>query len=132
MVNANTVRWQDGTVVRVQTNAFRDQSPERAIRMGYPAVAVSVFLGSVMDEMGIEPADLIQDPRWQGGYGVASITAEQARSEGQGIRRDPQPGSPAHGLVFAKHGSKKTMGQSKALARHALVVLPPAEPPLGP
>ena len=132
MVNAQTVRWQDGAAIRVQTNAFRDQSPQRAVSMGYRAVAVSVFLGSVMSENGIEPAHLIQDPRWQGGYGVASITAEQVRNEGQGIVRDPKPGSPAHGLVFTKSGPKKTMGQSKALARNSLLIIPPTGPPPGP
>lgn len=125
MVNARTVKWQDGAAVRANTAAFQDQAPSRAEAMGYPAVAVSVFLGSTMTQHGIRPDDLVDDPRWDGSYGVASITAGQARSHGQGIVRAPTPESPAHAMIFAMAGRKKTAGQSKALARHSVIVIPP-------
>jgi len=128
MVRYDTVQWDGENAVRARTNAFQDQPPQRAQKMGYPAVALSVYLGSILQRDGIDPANLVEDSRWRGGYGVASITAGQARLEGQGVARDPLPDSAAHCLVFARSGRKKTKGQSKALARHAIIVVPPPRP----
>ena len=128
MVRYDTVHWDGEMAVRARTNAFQDQPPIRAQQMGYSAVALSVYLGSVLQRDGVDPASLVEDSRWQGGYGVASITAGQARREGQGVARDPLPDSAAHCLVFAQSGRKKTNGQSKALARHSVIVVPPPRP----
>ena len=128
MVRYETVLWDGEDAVRARTNAFQDQPPQRAQQMGYPAVALSVYLGSTLQSVGVDPASLMEDSRWQGGYGVASITAGQARLEGQGVVRDPLPDSAAHCLVFARSGRKKTNGQSKALARHSVIVVPPLRP----
>ena len=125
MVRYGTVLWEGEVAVRARTNAFQDQPRQRAQQMGYPAVALSVYLGSILQRDGIDPASLMEDSRWRGGYGVASITAGQARLEGQGVVRDPLPDSAAHCLVFARSGRKKTNGQSKALARHSVIVVPP-------
>lgn len=128
MVRYDTVHWDGADAVRARTNAFQDQPPQRAQQMGYPAVALSAHLGSILQRERIDPASLVEDSRWRGGYGVASITVGQARLEGQGVARDPLPDSPAHCLVFARSGRKKTQGQSKALARHSVIVVPPSRP----
>lgn len=125
MVTDGSVQWDDDTV-RATTAAFRDPSERRLSDQGYPAVAVSVFLESEMNEHGMTPADL--RAQWGGDYGVASITAGQARQEGQGVIRAPRPENPAHGMIFAKTGSKKTKGQSRALARHSTIAIAPPPP----
>lgn len=125
MVNDRSVHWDNNTA-RATTAAFRDPPERRLSDQGYPAVAVSVFLESEMNRHEIAPDDL--RAQWGDGYGVATITAGQARQEGQGVVRAPRPESPAHAMIFAKAGSKKTKGQSRALARHSTMVIAPPPP----
>ena len=125
MVNNRTVE-RDHDTVRATTAAFRDPSASRLQEQGYPAVAVSVFLESEMEKHDITPADL--RAQWGHEYGLVSITAGQARQQGQGVIRAARPDNPAHGMIFAKTGTKKTKGQSRALARHSVIVIAP--PPL--
>ena len=125
MVNDRTVQ-RDDDMVRATTAAFRDPSTTRLQEQGYPAGAVSVFLESEMEKHEIAPSDL--RAQWGDEYGVVSITAGQARQEGQGVVRAPRPENPAHGMIFVKTGPKKTKGQSKALARHSVIVIAPSPP----
>ena len=76
-----------------------------------------------MVAVGVTPSDLVA--RWGNRYGVASITAGQARTEAQGVVRWPQPKEPEHGMVFALSGAKKSDGQSKRLAKASKVVIAP-------
>ena len=125
MVTAANTKFENGIAVRAGTNAFQDQRPELLLDLGVPAVAVSVYLESEMTAKGIVVADLLD--RWGPRYGVASISAGQVRSIGQGVIRWPQPGHPEHGMVFALSGASKTRGQSKRLAALTKVeIAPPA------
>ena len=92
--------------------------------LGVPAVAVSVHVSSDMERLGVTVSDLLK--RWGPKYGVASITAGDARMHGQGVVRWPTPDHPDHGMIFTKEGPKKTGGQSKKLAATSSIVVPPA------
>lgn len=55
------------------------------------------------------------------GFFLVSVTAEQVRSLGQGIARDPLPDAPSHCLVFGK----KTKKVRSSLAKRADWVVAP-------
>lgn len=123
---SNTKFDEQGTALRAGTNAFQDYPESGLGEVGAPAVAVSVYLESALNDHSVEPPDLVA--RWGSEYGIASITAGQARAEGQGIVRWPMDGHPEHGMIFCLEGSRKTSGQSKRLARASTIVIPPPPP----
>lgn len=123
---SNTKFDETGTAERAATNAFQDYPEDRLADVGAPAVAVSVYLESAMIAQGTSPEDLVS--RWGVQYGVAVVTAADARSEQQGVTRWPRDGQPEHGMIFSKVGRKKSNGQSKRLAKLSSIVIPP---PLG-
>jgi hypothetical protein len=67
----------------------------------FKAVELSVNLASVMEKAGRNPNDTLLG---QAGFGLAAITAGQARAQHQLVVRDPTEEEPAHGLVC---GEKK-------------------------
>lgn len=119
---------EDDVAVRPQTNAFQDYPIERLDAAGVPATAVSVFLESAMAEYETSIEDILarRDPSFR--YGVAVITAGEARSERQGVVRYPTTSDPEHGMIFCLEGDRKSGGQSKRLARAARVLIAPRRP----
>lgn len=105
-ISPTWVLWDENGIPTISSAAFKD--PE-----------LSVYLESVMIEVGREPADALS--RYPD-CGLATITAGDARSLGQTVARDPIPEEPAHGIVF---GQKKRGGISGKLRDSALwAVLP--------
>ncbi len=126
LVTPKWVLWEGERAVRPKSNAFQDQHESKTIASGYPAQSLSVFLSSVMEQNGITVDDVLQQPEWEGKYGMVSIAAEIARAQNQGIVRDPTESNPAHALVFTKSGMHRSVAVRKRLARAAqLVVVPP-------
>ena len=123
MISAGNTKWEDDVATRAQTNAFQDRREADLPELGVPAVAVSIYLESDMHANGTTPEDLVA--RWGPKYGVAAITAGEARAQGQGIIRYPQPGEPEHGMIFTKEGPKKSKGQSKNLAASSVIIIAP-------
>ena len=128
IVKNNAIIWKNDRAVRVKSPAFSDQSKARTIELGYPAVAMSVFLESEMKKLGLGPADLLRDPQWSGPYGVVHITAGQARNEEQGVERRPLDNSPAHAVVFATQGNERTLRQRQQLAKESQIDILPPQP----
>lgn len=127
MVTTGMVKFRDdGTVDRLQTNAFQDYPESRLADVGAPAVAMSVMLQSEMVRRGTTVDDLLA--RWGTGHGIAVVTAGDVRAHGQGIVRWPTERDPEHGMVFALLGSRKTDGQSKKISRCAELIVPPPPP----
>ena len=126
IVKHDAIIWKNDTAVRVKSAAFSDQSKAKTIALGYPAVAMSVFLESEMKTLGLEPADLLRSPQWSGPYGVVHITAGRVRNAEQGIERRPLSNSPAHAIIFATQGPERKLGQRQQLAQNSQIdVLPP-------
>ena len=63
-----------------------------------------MYLQSVMARAGRLPVEAVRN---YSGYGLAAITAAQARALGQRVARDRLPEEPAHGIVY---GQKKRRG----------------------
>jgi len=84
------VIWDDNGDANISSGAF--ENPKNQLDL-------SVNLASVMEAAGREPQDAIRD---YPGYGLATITASQARSLNQAVARDPTPAEPAHGIVYGE------------------------------
>lgn len=80
--------------------------------------AFSVHLEPVLFENGLTHDFAVQD---RNKFGLAALTAQQARSCQQVIQRDPQPDDPAHANVL---GEKKDSIKKK-LRDYAAWVIPP-------
>ncbi len=103
------VNWDEAGNPSISSAAFKDEE-------------LSIYIESVMTADHRIPADAI---RHHFGYGLASITAVQARGQNQALARDPEEGEPAHGVVY---GPKKRGGVAAALRDFAIwVILPPAQ-----
>ncbi len=126
VISTAMTEWSGATPLRVRTNAFQDKPESELPGLDVPAAAVSVFLGSEMLNSGRTTAQL----PWSPDYGVASVTAGQVRSEGQGVVRWPNGSGPEHAMVFTLEGAKKSKGQSKRIAAAAVVVDSPKPPDL--
>ena len=125
LIRAPNTRFESGIATGPQSNAFQDAPALRIAELGVPAVAVSIYLESEMTKTGMTPRGLVD--RWDSTYGVASLTAGEARAAGQGIVRWPKPLEPEHGMIFCNAGPHKTQSQSRRLARSSiLVIAPPA------
>lgn len=96
--------------LRISSAAFRDPNQE-----------LSINLQSTMQQAGREPVDAVRN---YPGYGLASITAGQARSQIQKVCRDPQLEEPAHGLVCGN----QTRAVGKSLSTCAQWILKPQPP----
>lgn len=57
------------------------------------------------------------------GFALASITAGEARSCGQGVVRDPLPHEPAHALIFGP----KPKSTQRRLAKGSAWIVPPEQ-----
>lgn len=81
---------------------------------------MSVFIESVMVEIGLSEHDVLRDYK---GFGLVAITARQARQEGQSVIRKPTDKNPAHGEIAGKkRGSVK-----KAFKRNAEWIVCPTD-----
>ncbi len=102
--DANLGRW------RPSSAAF-DNDPD-----GHP---MSVVLGDQVVSEGRDTGDVVAG---HAGFALASLTAGLARSEGQGVTRDPLPDEPAHALVF---GNKSKSVQRRLAKGASWVIAPP-------
>jgi hypothetical protein len=130
-IRADWVRWNQtgphGQWPRITSQAFQDYNEAMARRMGCPAPAMSVALAPVLEASGLRPeALLVGYP----GYGLASITAQDARAAGQGITLWPNSEEPWHGLVFGLQVQVKSPGTRSTLAASAVWLILPARPQL--
>lgn len=103
----NLQRWRP-------TKAAFSDSPD-----GHP---MSVALECELVAHGSPPSSVLVG---HDGFGLASITAQLARDLGQAIVRDPQPGDPAHGLVFGNKTDSIRKKMAKAAAWEVSPNLPP-------
>ena len=101
--------------VRASSAAF-DNDPD-----GSP---MSVQLAEVLAQHGLNEGDVLHGHR---GFAIARFPAEAARHCGQGIARDPQPGEPAHAVVFGE----KSERTRKKLGKASQWQTEPAALPLG-
>jgi hypothetical protein len=115
--------YGDGSVTGIKSDAFQDASVRMTQQFGYPAVAMSVHVESIMQLHNIPPEALLAGESVD--WGLAVLTVGEIRNEGQGIVLKPEPDLPAHALVFAKQGSRKNGRIRKNLARLAAVILEP-------
>ena len=106
-------RWvvpdDNGGGLRVSSAAF-DNSND-----GSPT---SVLLAEIVEATDRAPSDVLTGFE---GYGLAAVTAGQARGCQQGVARDPLPEEPAHAFVFGK----KTKRAKRCLAKKAKWVIWP-------
>ncbi|HMQ14583.1 MAG TPA: hypothetical protein PKC49_01295 [Phycisphaerae bacterium] len=91
--------------LRVSSAAF-ENSPD-----GSPT---SILIAEAVFTTRRGPEDVVHE-----GYGLASLTAGQARQCGQAVARDPLPNEPAHGLLVGP----KTKSIRKRLAAAAAWVI---------
>lgn len=91
----------EGDTFRVSSGAFQNTSGTNEM---------SVSLGDTLEEIGTEPASLLDDFP---GYGLVSLTAGLVRGEEQTVRRSPTEQDPAHGDVIGE----KSGGRRKRFAR---------------
>ena len=119
-IHPRWVEWEPA--LRLKSEAFQDYPPQR-LPAGVPAVAMSVALLSEIEQrdhtMGIALARFSQD------YGLATITAKQARDNEQGVTRWPTDEEPWHGMVFCLNGARRSNRHKRVLARCAVLVVPP-------
>jgi hypothetical protein len=95
---------------RISSAAFDDS------RDGSP---LSVLIADVVADSGRLIHDVLAPFP---GYGIAAMTAADARAARQGVARTPEPDEPAHGSVFGP----KTGATKKAMARAARLLVRPA------
>lgn len=93
---------------RLSSQAFQNLEADR----------LSVLLAQMVEESGRTPADVLSG---YPGYSLASVLAGFARQHQQMIVRAPEAGEPAHCHMVGK----KPKAVQKALAKHAVWVLPP-------
>jgi hypothetical protein len=101
--------WDEYGTATISSAAFKDEE-------------LSVNVESVMVRDDRPPEDAI---RTYPGYGLAAITAGQARALNQAVAPDPQPEDPAHGVVY---GQKKRGGIGGKLRDGATWVVTPLPP----
>ena len=113
----------EGSMTSIQSDAFQDASVRMTKQYGYPAVAMSVHVESVMQSHNLSPDALLAGESED--WGLAVLTVGEIRNQGQGIVLKPEPDLPAHALVFTKQGSKKNGRVRKNLSGLAAVLLEP-------
>lgn len=79
----------------------------------------SVHLAQVASELGRGPADIL---RRYASYGLAALTAGEARACGQLVGRDPLPDDPTHGYIA---GPKPRSVKKRLAAAAVWVITPP-------
>lgn len=77
----------------------------------------SIHLADVAIKIGRAPADIVQ--RFVG-YGLASLTAGQARQCGQAVGHDPLPDDPTHGFI----AGPKSKSVKRRLSAACIWVIP--------
>lgn len=92
--------------LRVSSAAFAD-SPDRS--------PTSILIAETVFATGRGPEDVVHE-----GYGLAALTAGQARQCVQAVARDPWP-DPAHGLLV---GPKTTRIRKRLAAAASWIILP--------
>lgn len=88
------------------------------------ALAISVNLKIVLDELGQPVESVIRDP---GKYALAAVPAGLVRQYNQVIQKKPEKDDPSHGHVL---GAKDKSVQT-ALAEAAIWVIAPPDQPAG-
>lgn len=116
------VRTEDGDV-GFRSGAFQDTSAARAAELGCPGPGMSVHLSSVMEEMGLELEELVEEP----GEGVVAMRVGDLRAAGMGVDAWPFEHEPAHAVVFNLTGPKRTRSQQRTCSKAATwAARPPA------
>lgn len=109
---------------RPSSGVFKSSDPD----------GVSVYLRSVMDEIGIGPTDLVRAPN----NAVCTVTAGTARTNALGVVRDAHPGDvgddepdhprhAAHGLItgLVQLGASGARRAARQLANAATIIVDP-------
>lgn len=81
---------------------------------------MSILIASLVVESGRQPVSVLSG---HDGFALAQFKAGLARSQRQGVAKEPLPDEPAHGVVFGA----KTNSVKKALSRGADWVIPPSD-----
>ena len=115
----------EGSVTGIRSDAFQDATVERTIEHGYEAVGMSVHIESIIQAHGLLVDHLFQEES-SDDSGLAALTVGAIRGEGQGIVLKPEPGYPAHALVFTQQGSRKNGRVRKNLSGLAMVLRTPS------
>lgn len=102
---------------RLTGQAFQDYSLQAAQRLGLPAPCMSVALGLILEEHGLPPEKVLEG--YDDTYGLAVLTAGDARSLYQGVMTKPTTDEPWHAIVFSINSSKKNKTVRSALAEKA-------------
>jgi hypothetical protein len=102
---------------RLTGQAFQDYSLQAAQRLGLPAPCMSVALGFLLEEHGFPPEKVLED--FDHTYGLAVLTAGDARSVYQGVMAKPTTDEPWHAIVFSTNSPKKNKTVRSALAEKA-------------
>ncbi len=103
------VRDENAGGLRVSSAAFDDS------RDGTPT---SVLLATIVRETGRTDTTVLESYE---GYGLASLTAGEARGCKQDVARDPLPEEPAHAFIFGV----KSKANKRCLASSAVWVISP-------
>lgn len=95
------------------TNLMRLWPSSAALLPSGGDTEVSVYLGSVLSGLGIDPAEVLECHE---GYGLVLFPAVSARVAGYYLNRDPVDGSdrplrvdPAHAIMFGEPSTKNHM-----------------------
>lgn len=108
---------------RLSKQGFQDYPESGLEAVGVPARAMSVGLGSALEELGLDPSVMMA--LWGEDYGLAVLTASDVRACGQGIVRWPTTREPWHAMVFSLEGPQKNKAAQSNLAAAASWVLVP-------
>jgi hypothetical protein len=109
----------------VQSNAFQDQSLEKAHEWGLASRCASVIVRSIWEEAGADVNDLLRD--FDPGAGLVELSAESIRSlhtrgdaeAPQGLMLDPRPGAPWHAVMFDLKADERGKAARRALVDEA-------------
>ena len=127
IVPASSFKYDNkGSVTGTRSDAFQDASAKVTIEYGYPAVGMSVHIESTMQSHDLSPDDHLLVGK-HSNSGLATLTVGDIREVGQGIVLKPEPGYPAHALVFTKLGARKNARVRKDLSGLTAVMLEPRQ-----
>lgn len=126
---ASAVDWStldDDGHPRIRGGAFQRASMTAAARYGYPERTLSLFLEDavVLEYGSVEAWGATVRPGW----GVVRVRAGQIRTAGEYLlERDDLDGLIGHTVAWAGGSGPKADSAQKALADHAIWVVPPDE-----
>jgi hypothetical protein len=103
------VRDDDTGFARISSGAFRDRE-------------LSIQIESILEREGKSVESCLANHQ---AHKLASLTAGEARLQGQAVCEDPLPDDASHGLIF---GSKNSKRINEGLRLSAKWVIPPEAP----